>query len=195
MPDRIFIVVDLPAPLGPIKPSSSPRSSEKLMLFERLDSSAPPAHESFDRAPRAGLAFGDEIRLRQILNKNLRHAQSLQGKPSIVYDARPPINERVEYRNAALGHGIEPKLTNNPVITVIAKRVNKTPAQVLLAWAIQRGTAPLTTATTARYVEENFDISTLPDDAIKEISEGISTRIRLNPVVNTGIPGFIPRAS
>jgi diketogulonate reductase-like aldo/keto reductase len=96
---------------------------------------------------------------------------------------------------AALGHGMEPKLIDNPVITVIAKRVNKTPAQVLLAWAVQRGTAPLTTATNARYIEENFQISALPDDAIKEISEGITTRVRLNPVVNTGIPGFIPRAS
>ena len=94
---------------------------------------------------------------------------------------------------AALGHGIEPRLLDDPVITVIAKRVNKTPAQVLLAWAVQRVTAPLTTATNARHIEENFDISALPDDAIKEISEGISTRVRLNPVVDTGIPGFIPR--
>jgi diketogulonate reductase-like aldo/keto reductase len=94
---------------------------------------------------------------------------------------------------AALGHGIEPKLIDNPVITVIAKRVKKTPAQVLLAWALQRGTAPLTTATSISYIEQNFDISTLPDDAIKEISEGITTRVRLNPVVNTGIPGFIPK--
>ena len=94
---------------------------------------------------------------------------------------------------AALGHGIEPKLVNNPVITVIAKRVNKTPAQVLLAWALQRGTAPLTTATSLGYIEENFNISTLPADAIEEITQGITTRVRLNPVVNTGIPGFIPR--
>ncbi|HUO05698.1 MAG TPA: aldo/keto reductase [Candidatus Binataceae bacterium] len=94
---------------------------------------------------------------------------------------------------AALGHGIEPKLTEDPVIAVIAKRANKTPAQVLLAWAIQRGTAPLTTATNPRYIEENFDISALPDDAIKEISEGIIRRVRLNPVVDTGVPGFIPR--
>jgi diketogulonate reductase-like aldo/keto reductase len=95
---------------------------------------------------------------------------------------------------AALGHGIEPRLLDDPVITRIAKRVHKTPAQVLLAWAVQRGTALLTTATNARYIEENFDISTLPDDAVKEITEGITTRVRLNPVVNTGVPGFIPRA-
>ncbi|MBV8135992.1 MAG: aldo/keto reductase, partial [Deltaproteobacteria bacterium] len=96
---------------------------------------------------------------------------------------------------AALGHGMEPRLLDDPVITGIAKRVHKTPAQVLLAWAVQRNTAPLTTATDMRYIEENFQISTLPDEAIKEISEGISTRIRLNPVVDTGVPGFIPRKS
>ena len=95
---------------------------------------------------------------------------------------------------AALGHGIEPRLIDDPVITRIAKRVHKTPAQVLLAWAVQRGTALLTTATNTRYIEENFAISTLPDDAVKEITEGITTRVRLNPVVNTGVPGFIPRA-
>jgi diketogulonate reductase-like aldo/keto reductase len=94
---------------------------------------------------------------------------------------------------AALGHGIEPKLTENPVITGIARRVNKTPAQVLLAWAIQRGTAPLTTATTPGYIEQNFDVSTLPDEAIQEITQGITTRVRLNSVVKTGVPGFIPK--
>jgi diketogulonate reductase-like aldo/keto reductase len=94
---------------------------------------------------------------------------------------------------AALGHVIEPKLLDHPVLSVIASRVHKTPAQVLLAWAVQRITAPLTTSTNTRYIQENFEISTLPDEAIKEISEGISTRIRLNPVVDTGIPGFIPR--
>jgi hypothetical protein len=61
--------------------------------------------------------------------------------------------------------------------------------------AVQRGTALLTTATNACYIEQNFDISTLPEDAIKEVSEGISTRVRLNPVVETGVPGFIPRRS
>ena len=96
---------------------------------------------------------------------------------------------------AALGHGMEPRLLDDPIVTAIAKRVQKTPPQVLLAWAVQRVTAPLTTATSAGHIAENFDISTLPDDAIKEISEGISTRIRLNPVVNTGVPGFIPRRS
>ena len=96
---------------------------------------------------------------------------------------------------AALGHGIEPKLLDDPVITGIAKRVHKTPAQVLLAWAVQRLTAPLTTSTKTRNIKENFDISTLPDEAMNEISQGINTRVRLNTVVETGIPGFIPRGT
>jgi diketogulonate reductase-like aldo/keto reductase len=94
---------------------------------------------------------------------------------------------------AALGHGAEPKLVEHPVITAIAKRVNKTPAQVLLAWAIQRGTALLTTATTPKWINENFDVATLPEEAVREISDGITSRIRFNAVVQTGVPGFIPR--
>ena len=95
---------------------------------------------------------------------------------------------------AALGHSSEPNLLEDPVITAIAKRVDKTPAQVLLAWAIQRGTALLTTSKTPSRIKENFDVSTLPEDAMREISEGITSRVRFNAVVETGVPGFIPRA-
>jgi diketogulonate reductase-like aldo/keto reductase len=94
---------------------------------------------------------------------------------------------------AALGHSSEPKLLLDPVITAIATRVNKSPAQVLLAWAIQRGTALLTTSKTNSRIAENFDVSALPQDAMREISEGIKSRVRFNAVVETGVPGFIPR--
>src|SRR6478672_9573241 len=94
---------------------------------------------------------------------------------------------------AALGHSMEPKLLEDPVITAITKRVNKTPAQVLLAWGIQRGTALLTTSKTPSRIKENFEVSTLPEDAMREISEGIKSRVRFNAVVETGVPGFIPR--
>ena len=93
---------------------------------------------------------------------------------------------------APLGHGMRPGLLEDPVISAIAARVGKTPAQVLLAWAVQRGTALLTTPRSAARARENFDISTLPEDALDEINR-IQTRQRLNPVVNTGVPGFIPK--
>ena len=95
---------------------------------------------------------------------------------------------------AALGHALEPKVLDDPAITAIARRVSKTPAQVVLAWAVQRGTAFLTTSTTPRYIQENFEISALPEDAMAEIRDGITKNVRFNPVVETGVPGFIPRA-
>ena len=96
---------------------------------------------------------------------------------------------------AALGHGMEPRLLDDPVITAIARRLRKTPAQVVLAWAVQRATALLTTSVTPSRIQENFDLSTLPEDAMQEIRDGIATKIRFNAVVETGVPGFIPRAS
>ena len=126
-------------------------------------------------------------------------------KPAVVHvESHPylPQWELLEYcrKNgivlqafAALGHSSEPNLLDDPVITAIAKSVDKTPAQVLLAWAIQRGTALLTTSKTPSRIKENFEVSTIPEDAMREISEGITQRVRFNAVVETGIPGFIPR--
>lgn len=96
---------------------------------------------------------------------------------------------------AALGHGMEPRLLDDPAIIAIAQRVRKTPAQVSLAWAVQRGTAFLTTSITPARIQENFDLSTLPEDAMQEIRDGFATTIRFNTVVETGVPGFIPRGS
>jgi diketogulonate reductase-like aldo/keto reductase len=95
---------------------------------------------------------------------------------------------------AALGHGMEPRVLDHPVIVAIARRVGKTPAQILLAWAVQRGTAFLTTSVTPDRIRENFELSTLPEDAMREIRDGITTSVRFNAVVETGVPGFIPRA-
>ena len=95
---------------------------------------------------------------------------------------------------APLGHALEPKVVDDPVITAIAKRISKTPAQVALAWAVQRGTAYLTTSTTRSHIQENFEISALPQDAMRAIRDDITTSVRFNSVVGTGVPGFIPRS-
>jgi alcohol dehydrogenase (NADP+) len=95
---------------------------------------------------------------------------------------------------APLGHGMRPGPLEDPVVLAVAARVGKTPAQVLLAWALQRGTALLTTPRTAARARENFDISPLPEDAFEEINR-IKTRQRYNAVVKTGVPGFIPRVN
>lgn len=94
---------------------------------------------------------------------------------------------------APLGHGMEPNVLEDSVITGIAKRIQKTPAQVALAWSVQRGVAFLTTSATPSHIQENIDISTLPHRAMREIQEDITTRVRFNSVVETGVPGFIPQ--
>jgi alcohol dehydrogenase (NADP+) len=125
-------------------------------------------------------------------------------KPAVVQvEAHPylPETELLEFckKNdivflafAPLGHGIRPGPLTDPVISAIAARVGQTPAQVLLAWAVQRGTALLTTPRTAARARENFNISALPEDALEEINR-IQTRQRFNEVVKTGNPGFIPQ--
>jgi diketogulonate reductase-like aldo/keto reductase len=96
---------------------------------------------------------------------------------------------------AALGHGMSPRLLDDPVITGIAQRVRKTPAQVALAWAVQRGTAFLTTSTKPANIQANFEISALPEDAMRQMRDGITANVRFNTVVETGVPGFIPRTA
>jgi alcohol dehydrogenase (NADP+) len=130
--------------------------------------------------------------------------ESARIKPAVVQvEAHPylPETELLEFCKqkdivflafAPLGHGIRPGPLEDPVVLAIAARVGKTPAQVLLAWAAQRGTALLTTARTAAHARENFNTSALPEDALAEINR-IQTRQRLNEVVKTGSPGFIPQ--
>jgi alcohol dehydrogenase (NADP+) len=138
------------------------------------------------------------------LNELLPIYESARIKPAVVQvESHPYLPETellafckqrgiVFLAFAPLGHGMKPGLLEDPVISAVAARVGKTPAQVLLAWAVQRGTALLTTPKSAARARENFDISSLPEDALDEIDR-IQTRQRLNDVVNTGSPGFIPR--
>ena len=94
---------------------------------------------------------------------------------------------------APLGHSMEPKIVDDPIITSIAARVHMSPAQVLLSWAAQRGTAFLTTSTKPQRIQENYEISPLPEDAMRDIRDGITANVRFNTVVKSGVPGFIPR--
>lgn len=98
---------------------------------------------------------------------------------------------------ASLGHALEPRLLDDPLIVSIAAGVGKTPAQVLLAWGIQRGSAVLTASVTPARIRENFDVTALPESAVHEINERLETRYRFNSVVDAGEPGFaeVPQGS
>ena len=93
---------------------------------------------------------------------------------------------------APLGHGARPGPLEDPAVLAIARQTAQTPAQVLLAWGIQRGTAVLTTAKSLDRIRENYNISEIPEAAVDEINR-IQTRSRLNSVIKTGVPGFIAK--
>ena len=148
------------------------------------------------------------IGLSDITLEKLRHiVAAARIKPAIVQVESHPYlpewelldfcrqNGIVLLAFAALGHGMSPKMLDDPVITSIARRVHKTPAQVALAWAVQRGTAFLTTSTKQANIQQNFEISALPEDAMREIRDAITANVRFNSVVETGVPGFIARAN
>ena len=95
---------------------------------------------------------------------------------------------------APLGHSLDPNVLTDPVITAVADQMHMSPAQVALSWAVQRGTAFLTTSTKPQRIEENYQIAVLPDDAMRAIREDITENVRFNAVVHSGVPGFIPKA-
>ena len=147
------------------------------------------------------------IGLSDISLKELRPLYELARiKPAVIQvEAHPylPETELLEFCKeygivflafAPLGHGIKAGPIEDAVILDIAARVGKTPAQVLLAWAVQRGTALLTTPKSAARAKENFDVSLLPEDAFDEINR-IQIRQRFNGVVKTGVPGFIAKGN
>ena len=138
------------------------------------------------------------------LDKLVPLYESARIKPAVVQvEAHPylPETELLEFCKekgivllafAPLGHGIRPGPIEDPIILKLAAQLGKTPAQVLLAWAVQRGGAFLTTPKTAERARENFNVSALPSEVFDEINQ-IQTRERYNQVVKTGSPGFIPR--
>ena len=64
------------------------------------------------------------------------------------------------------------RVLDDPVITAIAKRLDRTPAQVTLRWAIQRGDVVFPKSVTRSRIEENFGLFDfeLDDDAMAQIT-------------------------
>ena len=78
------------------------------------------------------------------------------------------------------------RVLDDPVITTIAKRVERTPAQVTLRWAVQRGDVVFPKSVTRSRVEENFQLFDfeLADDEMAEIT-ALDRRERTGPDPDT----------
>jgi diketogulonate reductase-like aldo/keto reductase len=142
-----------------------------------------------------GLSDIDVERTKKIVN-------TARIKPAVVEVESHPYHPQWELHElretdgiillafASLGHALEPRLLDDPLIVSIAQRSGKTPAQVLLAWGIQRGSAVLTGSVNPARISENFDVTAIPESAIHDINERLETRYRFNSVADGGEPGF-----
>jgi alcohol dehydrogenase (NADP+) len=77
-----------------------------------------------------------------------RHAVVLTGYCPLGSPGRP-----AQYRAPG-----DPEVLTDPVVTSVAARVGKSPAQVALRWAVQRGTVPLPRSTNPDRIDENFAV-------------------------------------
>jgi len=74
-----------------------------------------------------------------------------------------------------------PKLTDSPVIVGIAKKLNATPAQVLIAFSVHRGYVVIPKSVQKERIESNFKQIKLPEEDYKEILKlGEEKAIRFN---------------
>ena len=91
----------------------------------------------------------------------------------------------------------DPEVLSHPEVAAVAAAAGRTPAQVLLRWAIQRGTAPLPRSTNSARIQENWAVhgwALSPEhmarlDALDrtEGSEGRIMKVR-SPPLNTHSP-------
>lgn len=72
-----------------------------------------------------------------------------------------------------LGHGVTPDLINEPILLEIAKKHNKTGAQIALKYLVQRGIIIIPKSSNAERIEENFNLFDF------ELSEEEMNKIKL----------------
>lgn len=72
----------------------------------------------------------------------------------------------------------------NPVVKMIAEKLGKTPAQVVLRWGIQKGHSVLPKSTSEARIKENLDIFdwSIPEDLFSKFSEIEQARISSFPI-------------
>ncbi|WP_344835365.1 aldo/keto reductase [Actinocorallia longicatena] len=139
------------------------------------------------------IAATDRVRAIGVSNFQAHHLQRLLDETGTV----PAVNQieihpylvQDELRSFGAAHGIateawspiaQGRVLGDPVITAIAERVGRTPAQVTLRWHLQRGDIVFPKSVTRARVEENFalfDFSlTQPDmDALTALNRDLRT--------------------
>jgi len=117
----------------------------------------------------------------------------IEVHPFFTNEAARAANERHGVRTEGWAPIAKGKVNDDETIRAIADQVGKTPAQVALRWAIQRGDIVFPKSTRTERMQENFDLFDfeLTDVQISEISgldRGEEGRTGPNPDVMDWIP-------
>ena len=64
-----------------------------------------------------------------------------------------------------------PRAVDDPTVIAVAQRLNRSPNQVLIQWAVQRGTVVLPKSVTPSRVAENFEDFEIPQADFEAISK------------------------
>lgn len=71
-----------------------------------------------------------------------------------------------------MGSGGKRDLMNDPVVVKVAKKLKKSPAQILIRWGIQRGTSVIPKSSNSERIKENIHVFgwELPDEDFDALS-------------------------
>lgn len=114
-----------------------------------------------------------ECKIKPAVNQVELHV-FLQQPELLEYCAKQGIKVEA-YSPLAHGKGLD-----DPVLVEIAKRHNRSSAQIMLRWCIEVGTIPLPKSVTPKRIKENFDIFDFKLDAddmtkIRSLDKGLRT--------------------
>jgi 2,5-diketo-D-gluconate reductase A len=117
----------------------------------------------------------------------------IEVHPFFTNEAARAANQRHDVRTEGWAPIAKGKVNEDDTIRSIAEQVGKTPAQVALRWAIQRGDIVFPKSTRTERMQENFDLFDfeLTDAQISEISgldRGEEGRTGPNPDTMDWIP-------
>ncbi|KAE8146732.1 Aldo/keto reductase [Aspergillus avenaceus] len=82
-----------------------------------------------------------------------------------------------------------PRAVDDSLVIETAKKLGKSAAQVLISWAIQRGTVVLPKSVTPERIQSNFEDFILPDDAFQSI-QSLERHQRMNFPARLGVDIF-----
>ncbi|KAL5363136.1 NADP-dependent oxidoreductase domain-containing protein [Aspergillus floccosus] len=109
--------------------------------------------------------------------RDLLHWSKEKG---IVTTAYSPLGNNI--------YGI-PRAVDDPLVIETAQSLNKTPAQVLISWAVQRGTVVLPKSVTPERIASNFEDFILPGHAFHAI-HSLERHQRMNFPARLGVDIF-----